>query len=180
VSLRQRQGLDRKRCRGIDCIEIAEVITVVCRLPSSEAMVEIALKHCPESQRVVCALHVGVLLLRVVAWAVENQVLKCLRFAQCDRQDTKYGDEESAEDCRAHVEPNQVDIGEYRLMQDNKVFLLDLTGDFFVTSTTSGLYKKKRPAERRAGLNTYVEVPTALLRGGSSAEWIVLSRYGCR
>jgi hypothetical protein len=70
-------------------------------------------------------------------------MLDGLRFAQCHRENAKQGYQEGPKDCCAHVESNHVDIGEYRLKQDNKVFLRDLTGDFLVTSTTFGRHKKE-------------------------------------
>lgn len=120
------KGLDRKRCCGIDRIKVAEVITVVRRSKSSEPVVEIAPKRCPEAQRVVRAFDVRVLLLHIVVSAIENQMLDGLRFAQCHREDAKDGYQEGPKDCCAHVESNHVDIGEYRLKQDNKVFYATL------------------------------------------------------
>jgi hypothetical protein len=76
------------------------------------------------------AFDIRVLLLRVVAFAVENEVLDGLRFAQCHGEDAKDEYEDGPNNWCAHVEPNQVDIGEYRLKQDNKVCLRSLTAGF--------------------------------------------------
>lgn len=67
MGLLECQGLDRKRGCGIDRIEVAEVIAVIRCLQSSEAVVEIAPKRGPETQRVVRTFDVRVLLLHIVA-----------------------------------------------------------------------------------------------------------------